>query len=140
MNTDNYIDKLRGCVLENPGSRLSLALAEELRKRDESEEAVNVLRNGIENNPSFAAARLTLGRWLLKDNKLREAREEFSAVLDVVPSDSFASRYIGEIDMQLEGELGDARLRTVGRLNEFLEAVRKKFPAGASGDAAEGDR
>ncbi|HTZ18060.1 MAG TPA: tetratricopeptide repeat protein [Dissulfurispiraceae bacterium] len=140
MNADYYIEKLKARVLENPGSRLFLTLAEELRKREELEEALTVLKSGIEKNPAFAAARLTLGRWLFKDNKFREARKEFSAVLDVCPGDGFATRYLGEIDMQLEGENDDVRRRTVERLNDFREAVRKRFSAGVPDGTAAGDR
>ncbi len=140
MNADYYIEKLRERVIENPGSRLFLTLAEELRKRDEQEEAMMVLRDGIGKNPSFSAARLTLGRWLLKDGKSEEAKSEFSAVLELSPGDRFAARYLKEIEIQLGGDRDAVRRRTIERLNKFLEAVRVRFDAGSIGGPAAGDR
>jgi tetratricopeptide (TPR) repeat protein len=140
MNADYYIEKLRERVLANPGSKLILTLAEELKKRGEQEEALLVLKEGIAQNPAFAAARLTLGRWFLKDDKLDEARKEFSAVLEVSPGDKFALHYLKEIDAKMGGGEGAAGKRTIERLNRFQDAVRKRFASTSLDDLAAGDR
>jgi len=140
MNADYYIEKLRERVLANPGSKLILTLAEELKKRGEQEEALMMLKVGIAQNPAFAAARLTLGRWFLKDDKLDEARKEFSAVLQVSPGDKFALRYLKEIDAKRGGGEGAAGKRTIERLNRFQDAVRKRFASASPDDLAAGDR
>ena len=140
MNSDYYIEKLRDRVLQDTGSRLFLTLAEELRKRGEQEEAVIVLKNGIEQNRSFTAARLTLGRWLLKDNKLDEACREFSAVLELSPGDRFAVRYLKEIESQMAATKGGAAGRTIERLNRFQAAINKRFAPDARNEFSAGDR
>jgi tetratricopeptide (TPR) repeat protein len=140
MNADYYIEKLRERVLANPGSKLILTLAEELRKRGEQEEALMVLKEGIAQNPAFAAARLTLGRWFLKDDKLDEARKEFSAVLEVSPGDKFALRYLKEIDAKMAGEKGAAGKKIIERLNRFQDAIKKRFASASLDDLTAGDR
>lgn len=140
MNADFFIEKLRERVLENPDSRLFLTLAEELKKRGEEEEALLVLKEGIEKNPAFAAARLTLGRWYLKDNRIEEARKEFSVVLEISPGDKFALRYLREIETKKAGGKGDAGRNAVVRLNGFLAAIKKRFAVDSSHDLVRGDR
>ncbi len=140
MNADYYIEKLRERVLENPGSKLILTLAEELKKRGEQEEAWMVLKEGIAKNPAFAAARLTLGRWYLKDDKLDEAGKEFHAVLEVSPGDKFALRYLKEIDAKMGGAKDVASKRTIERLNRFQEAIKKRFASASLDDLPVGDR
>jgi tetratricopeptide (TPR) repeat protein len=140
MNADYYIEKLRERVLANPGSKLILTLAEELRKRGEQEEALMVLKEGIAQNPAFAAARLTLGRWFVRDDKLDDARKEFTAVLEVSPGDKFALRYLKDLDTKMGGEKGAARRRTIERLNRFQHAINKRFASASPYDLAAGDR
>jgi tetratricopeptide (TPR) repeat protein len=140
MNADLFIEKLRDRVRESPGSRLFLTLAEELKKRGEYEEAFMVLRDGIEKNPAFLSARLTLGRWYLKDNKLDDARKEFSAVVEVSPGDKFALRYLSEIETKLSAGKSDAKLRTIDRLNQFREAIHHRFNPNPLNNNSAGDR
>jgi tetratricopeptide (TPR) repeat protein len=140
MNADYYIEKLRERVLANPGSKLILTLAEELRKRGEQEEALMVIKEGIAQNPAFAAARLTLGRWFVRDDKLDDARKEFTAVLEVSPGDKFALRYLKDLDTKMGGEKGAARRRTIERLNRFQHAINKRFASTSPCDLAAGDR
>jgi tetratricopeptide (TPR) repeat protein len=123
-NADFYIEKLKGMVKSAPDSRLFLTLAEELKKRDEHEEAMTVLSAGIRNNPTFVAARLTLGRWYLKEGLFPEARKEFTHVLELAPDDKFAARYIREAD----SKIGDVKgAKVVQRLNKLLDGVKKAF-------------
>ncbi len=140
MNADFFIEKLRDRVRESPGSRLFLTLAEELKKRGEYEEAFMVLRDGIEKNPAFLSARLTLGRWYLKENKLDDARKEFSAVVEVSSGDKFALRYLSEIEAKLSAGKGNAQLRTIDRLNQFREAIHQRFNSNHLNNISAGDR
>lgn len=141
MDADYYLEKLRDRVLEDPGSRLFLTLAEELRKRGEMEEAFMVLKHGIENNPAFASARLTLGRWYLKDEKLDEAKQEFTAVLNISPDDKFALRYMKEIDSKKMAGMSDSSKKKVERLNAFRDAIKKRFsPDNTALNLRTGDR
>jgi tetratricopeptide (TPR) repeat protein len=132
-SADFFIEKLKGMVKSAPDSKLFLTLAEELKKRDENEEAMAVLTAGIRNNPAFVAARLTLGRWYLKDGLFPEARKEFTRVLELDPGDKFAARYIREADKKIGDVSG---VRVVQRLNKFLEGVKKAFVDGSLKQAA----
>jgi predicted Zn-dependent protease len=123
-SADFYLEKLRGMVKAEPDSRLFLTLAEELKKRDELKEAMAVLVAGIGRNPNFAAARLTLGRWYLRDGMFPEARNEFARVLELTPGDKFALRYIKEADHKI----GDVKgVKVIEKLNKFLAGIRKAF-------------
>jgi|WetSurMetagenome_2_1015567.scaffolds.fasta_scaffold00076_36 predicted Zn-dependent protease len=124
-SADFYLEKLREMVKTTPDSKLFLTLAEELRKRDESEEAMAVLTAGVKANPAFVAARLTLGRWYLRDKRYPEARKEFADVLGLAPGDKFALRYIKEVETCMGNVKG---AKVVKRLNEFLEGIERAFP------------
>lgn len=101
MESSAYIKKLREWLSQQPGSRLFLSLAEELRKREKGDEAVELLIDGIGKNPDFLAARLRLGRWYLQGNKFAEALEQFSAVLEKAPGNNFASKGLAEANRAL---------------------------------------
>ncbi|HMK61541.1 MAG TPA: tetratricopeptide repeat protein [Dissulfurispiraceae bacterium] len=131
MNADIFIEKLRERVRKTPGSPLFLSLAEELQKRDAHEEAIAVLKSGIEQSPSFVAAKLTLGRWLFKEEKLDEAKKAFYSIIEHAPSDRFAALYLNEIEDRLSSGKDDVRRRTIDRLNIFREAIHKRFETGS---------
>src|SRR5208283_915589 len=101
MESSTYIKKLRERLSQQPGSRLFLSLAEELRKLDLSDEAADLLIEGIGKNPDFLAARLTLGRWYLQGNNFEKALEQFSAVLEKAPGNHFAGRGVDEANRAL---------------------------------------
>jgi tetratricopeptide (TPR) repeat protein len=136
MNADFYIEKLKEMVRDNPDSKLFLTLAEELRKRGESGEAMAVIKAGIDKNPSFVSARLTLGRWNLKDGLLEEAEKEFKHVLELSPDDKFAARYLADIRAQTGS---DRVRRTTERLNKLLESIKKAFAPDSSGRLTAGE-
>jgi tetratricopeptide (TPR) repeat protein len=100
---NEYIKRLKERLREKPDSRLFLSLAEELKKDDKLNEAIDILINGIRKVPDFDAARLTLGRWYLESNMLSEAKKEFSEVLKHSPDNIFAIRWINEINSQHGG-------------------------------------
>ena len=130
INADFYIEKLKDMVRDNPDSKLFLTLAEELRKRGETDEAMSVLTSGISKNPSFISARLTLGRWHLRDGRFAEARQEFVQVLEMAPADRFAIRYMKEIEDSIVNSKGR---RAVERLNKLLEGIKKASAAESTG-------
>lgn len=103
MIRNEYIKRLKERLREKPDSRLFLSLAEELKKDDKLNEAIDILINGIRKVPDFDAARLTLGRWYLESNMLSEAKKEFSEVLRHSPNNIFAIKWINEINSQLGG-------------------------------------
>ena len=136
MNADSFMEKLRERVTQEPGSKLFLALAEELKKRNEHEEALKVLRSGIEANPSFIAARRTLGRWYLVEDKLEEARREFSSIIEISHDDIYAANYLSSIHDRLDAGQDDVRRRTVNKLIQFRQAIHCRFaPDGLAGES-----
>lgn len=99
------IEDLRKRLEKEPGSRLFAQLAEELRKEGELAEAIRVCREGLQKQPNYPSAHITLGRALFDNGDLAGARAEFDAVLRGAPDNILASRLLGEC---LE-RLGDAQ-------------------------------
>jgi tetratricopeptide (TPR) repeat protein len=109
------IDDLRKRLERDPASRLFAQLAEELRKEGELDEAIRVSQEGLQKNPAYPSARMTLGRAFLDKGDLAAARVEFEAVLKGAPDNILASRYLGDC---LEG-LGNPQ----GALERFRSTL-----------------
>jgi hypothetical protein len=116
------IEELRRKLEKEPTPRAYGALAEELRKAGEFADAIRVSREGVEKSPAYPTLRVTLGRALLEHGDLEDARQELQRVLQAVPDNILAERYLGEA---LEG-LGDKS----GARRQYLKAL-----ALAPGDA-----
>jgi len=103
------IEDLRKRLEKEPGSRLFAQLAEELRKEGELAEAIRVSREGLQKQPNYPSARMTLGRALFDTGDLPGARAEFEAVLKGAADNILASRLLGECLERLgdpQGALG----------------------------------
>jgi Domain of unknown function (DUF4388)/GYF domain 2/Tetratricopeptide repeat len=109
------IEELRRKLEKEPTPRAYGALAEELRKAREFAEAIRVSREGVEKSPAYPTLRVTLGRSLLENGELEAARHELEIVLQAVPDNILAERYLGEA---LEG-LGDRS----GARRQYLKAL-----------------
>ena len=81
---DSRIDELRRRLERDPASRLFAQLAEEHRKAGNHAEAVRVARTGLAQHPSYASARLTLGRkkYLPVEEQMESVLEQAEALLD----------------------------------------------------------
>jgi tetratricopeptide (TPR) repeat protein len=90
------LDDLRKRLEREPGSRLFAQLAEELRKDGDLAEAIRVCREGLEKQPAYPSARMTLGRALMDTGDLAAARGEFESVLKGAPDNILASRFLSE--------------------------------------------
>ncbi len=110
MADNPRIDELRKRLEKEPGSRLFAQLAEELRKSGELGEAIEVCRAGLEKQPGYWPARMTLGRALGESGDLEGARPEFEAVLKAAPDNILASRLLGE-SLEGSGDLPGAAKR-----------------------------
>src|SRR5688572_7105110 len=82
-------------------------LAEELRRDGANEEAVEVCRAGLAHHPDYLTARVTLGRALVELDRLDEAFNELTAVLDAAPGNLPAIRALAEI-YQRRGLMSEA--------------------------------
>ena len=91
----------------DPNSKIFVQLAEEYRKAGLQEDAIATCRDGLEKHPNYFSARVALGRALLESNTLDEAREEFEKVLQQVPDNLLALKFLGETYQGL-GQLQEA--------------------------------
>ena len=114
-HTNPKIEELRRKLEKEPTPRAYGALAEELRKAGEFADAIRISREGVEKSPAYPTLRVTLGRALLEHGDLEAARHELQTVLQAVPDNILAERYLGEA---LEG-LGDKS----GAKRQYLKAL-----------------
>lgn len=104
MDDNARTGELRRKLEKDPGSRLFAQLAEELRKDGKHDEAISVARKGLEKNPNYPSARLTLARALLDSGRPAEAKPELEAIVKASPDNIMASRLLGDA----LAELGEA--------------------------------
>ena len=90
------IEDLEKRLAADPNSKIFVQLAEEYRKAGLQEDAVATCRDGLEKHPNYFSARVALGRALLESNSLEEARGEFEQVLQQVPDNLLALKFLGE--------------------------------------------
>jgi tetratricopeptide (TPR) repeat protein len=133
------IEKLEEKVSKDPTSKLFVPLAEEYRKAGRLEEAVDVLKKGIEHQPDYMSARTALGKIYLEMQMKQEAREEFEKVVSAIPDNLFAQRKLADIYSDLcRNDEALRHYETVLRLNPMDEEARQyvdKHAAGAGEEA-----
>lgn len=115
--------ELRRKLEKDPGSRLFAQFAEELRKEGRHDEAIAVARKGLESNPNYPSARLTLARSLHDSGRPAEARPELEQVMKASPDNILAGRLLGEV------------LEELGQFDEALVQLEKTLRF-APGDKA----
>lgn len=91
------IEKLKARLDKDPNSKLFLPLAEEYRKEGMFEEAIEVLKTGLERHPTYTSARVLLAKVFIDKGQLVEARAELEQVIDSVPDNLFAQRKLADI-------------------------------------------
>jgi tetratricopeptide (TPR) repeat protein len=125
MENMENIEKLKERVSKDPTSKLFVPLAEEYRKAGMYDEAIEVLKTGIEHQPGYMSARAALGKiYLEKDMKL-EAEEEFSKVVKAIPDNLFAHRKLADIYKEMgQREKAAEQYRTVLALNPLDEEAQ----------------
>jgi tetratricopeptide (TPR) repeat protein len=116
MDDNARTGELRRKLEKDPGSRLFAQLAEELRKDGKHDEAISVARKGLEKNPNYPSARLTLARALLDSGRPAEARPELESIVKASPDNIMASRLLGDA----LAELGE----TAQALQQFEKTLR----------------
>jgi tetratricopeptide (TPR) repeat protein len=112
------IERLKEKISKDPNSKLFVPLAEEYKKAGMLDEAIEVLTGGLENQPGYLSARVSLGKIFIDRGMLLEAQTEFEKVILAIPDNLYAHKKLAEI----YGELGDKdkalkELRTVLKLN-----------------------
>jgi tetratricopeptide (TPR) repeat protein len=104
----------------DPGSRLFVALAEELRKSGRIADALSTLQQGLLAHPHYVSAHVALGRAYLEAGQITEAIATFSKILLADPGNLVAAKSLADIYLSR---------------GESLEAVKKyKLYRALSGD------
>jgi tetratricopeptide (TPR) repeat protein len=91
------IEELKRRVQSDPASIAFAALAEEYRRAERFEEAIETCTAGLVRHPSYLSAHVTLGRALIEVGRLEDAREELEYVLKLAPENLAAIRGLAEI-------------------------------------------
>ena len=97
MAENPRIEELRRRVQKDPASIAFAQLAEECRRAEQYQEAVDTCRAGLELHPGYLSARVTLGRSLIELDHLDEAQTELELVLSSAPENLAAIRGLAEI-------------------------------------------
>lgn len=88
--------------------RVFAQFAEELRKEGRLDEAIEVCREGLLAHPTYASARVTLGRALLEQGELESARAALADAAKLSPRSALARRFLGEC-LEKQGAAAEAR-------------------------------
>lgn len=102
------IEELKRRVQSDPASIAFAALAEEYRRAERFEEAIETCRAGLVRHPSYLSAHVTLGRSLIEVGRLQDAREELEFVLKLAPENLAAIRGLAEIHKRMGEDAGEA--------------------------------
>lgn len=90
--------------------RFFIPIAEEYIKSGMLDEAIAVLKEGLQAYPNYMGARVSLGKAYLEKGMVHEAMEEFEHVVQVSPDNLFAHRKLISI------------YRDLGRINDAIRA------------------
>ncbi len=130
------IENLKERLTKNPDSKLFVPLAEEYRKAEMFDEAIDVLKQGLELQPSYMSARVALGKIYIEKEMLEEARSEFEEVIKTIPDNLFAHKKLAEIYKDLGDPISALKqYETVIGLNPLDDEAQISMEAIA--DAAE---
>jgi tetratricopeptide (TPR) repeat protein len=138
------IQKLREKVEKDPKSTVFVRLADELKKAGELDEAIEVLKAGIERQPGYSSARVALGKVYHEKGMEAEAKAEFMQVIETVPDNLFARKKLAEI-YRAEGdnELALQQYRkylSLSPMDDEIEAICKELQSAPSREKkAEGE-
>lgn len=124
--TDDRLAELRRRWEEDPGSRIFLQLAEEYRRAERYEEAVEVLTKGLESHPQQVSALVALGRSRLALGQPAEAAEALEKAVAADTTNLAAMKLSVEAYLQ-QGDRENARqrLELYKLLNEGDEEIEE---------------
>lgn len=104
------IAKYEARLANEPRSRVFAQLADAYRKGGRLDEAIRTCRAGLKDHPTYASARMVLGRALIEKGQLPDAEKEFAIVLELSPSNVLAHRLLGDL-AAAQGRRDEARQR-----------------------------
>jgi tetratricopeptide (TPR) repeat protein len=116
------IERLKEKISKDPNSKLFVPLAEEYKKAGMFDEAIDALNQGLERQPNYLSARVSLGKIYIERGMPAEARMEFEQVIAAIPDNLYAHKKLAEIYRDL-GERQNAikEFKTVLHLNPMDE-------------------
>jgi tetratricopeptide (TPR) repeat protein len=126
--TNPRLEELRAKFQENP-RRYFAPYANELRKAGDPAQAIAVCRTHLAGQPGHVSGHIVLGQALYEAGETGEARDTFTAALELDPENLIALRSLGEI-AQINGEFDSARqwyqrlLDADPRNNEVAQLLR----------------
>jgi tetratricopeptide (TPR) repeat protein len=109
------IERLQHKIAKDPDSKLFVPLAEEYKKAGMVDEAINILVQGLEKQPNYLSARVSLGKIFMGKGLLNEAKDEFQKVISIISDNLYAHKKLAEIYR----ELGE-RDKTINELKIVL--------------------
>lgn len=119
------LEELKEKVAKDPSSKLFVPLADEYRKAGMFEEAISVLKDGLERQPNYTSARVALGKIYLEQDMLDEAEAEFEGVVASAPDNLFAQRKLADIFKRKgERERAVEQYKRVIKLNPLDEEAQ----------------
>lgn len=107
------LERLLARYEQAPGSRLFAAVADAYRAAGRLDEAVRVLRSGLDKHPLYVSALVLLGQCHLDQQQEDAAEVAFARVLELDPENMVALRYRAE------------RARRRGALERAVELLRR---------------
>ncbi|HMK48442.1 MAG TPA: hypothetical protein VK435_00180 [Thermodesulfovibrionales bacterium] len=116
------IERLKEKISRDPNSKLFVPLAEEYKKAGMLDEAIEVLTTGLEHQPGYLSARVSLGKIFIDRGLLHEAQAEFEKVIGAIPDNLYAHKKLAEIYRDLgEKEKAVREFNMVLKLNPLDE-------------------
>jgi len=116
------IDRLKEKISKDPNSKLFVPLAEEYKKAGMFDEAIDALNQGLERQPNYLSARVSLGKIYIERGMPAEARSEFEQVIAAIPDNLYAHKKLAEIYRDLgERQHAIREFKTVLQLNPMDE-------------------
>lgn len=126
-----HLSELRRRWEEEPSSRLFLQLAEEYRRVGRTDEALQVLEQGLGHNPRYVSAQVAKGRCLLELGRAEEAAVALRQVLANDATHLVASKLLVEAYI-LQGDALQARRQlehygTLSNADPEVETLRERI-------------
>jgi len=116
------IERLREKTEKDPNSKLFVPLAEEYKKAGMYDEAIDALIKGLEKQPAYLSARVSLGKIYIERGMLPDAMAEFEKVIAAIPENLYAHKKLAEIYRELgDKDKAVREFKTVLKLNPLDE-------------------
>jgi tetratricopeptide (TPR) repeat protein len=131
------IAKLSERFSKDPKSRIFVQLADAYRKNNMVDEALEVMKQGLQYHPQYPLAHLIMGRCFFDKRQFTQAKESFEKVIRIDPQNIVALRMLAQVCENLKDETGQIAaykgLLTVDPLDTMakdrltaLEVLQKK--------------